>query len=299
MFTKNIRIGIIGSDSSHALAFSKLANLKDEQDRELQNVCVTAIWGMDREKTFQVAKEANIPHVVQKPEDMMEQVDAVMVVLRDGSLHCEYALPFIKAGIPTWVDKPFAIDYRQAELMVNTSREKGTILAGGSTCKYCYDVLTLQNAFKTLNSTSGVLSGYFNFPGVLNSEYGGIYFYGGHSAEILTTIFGPDVRSIKCDVHHGTLIALAKYRTFPVVINFSDAWQYYGAVYSTNKVVCREIDISFVYRLGFVKFVEAIRLGSMIESYESFLLPVRLLNALDESIQTGKEVFLDQCNGMR
>lgn len=283
-----IRIGIVGSDNSHAQIFSKLANLPGPDGRHaFEDVRVVAIFGPDPARTEQVAEEGHIPFLAKSPEELFGRVDAVMVVFRNGGLHSQYALPFIEAGVPTWVDKPFTIDYGEALSLVAAAKKRGTLLAGGSTCKYCRDVLTLRDCFERLRAGGGVLSGAFNFPGDIASEYGGIYFYGGHSAEMLTTIFGPDVRAVKTDVHHGNLIALAKYDGFSVTINFSNVQQYYGTIYSPDGVVCRPIDIASIYREGFTKFVEALRSGKMIEDFGSLLRPVRILNALAKSVEDG------------
>ncbi len=99
------RIGIIGSDNSHAEVFSKLINIPQaEQGEYLFPDCkVTAIYGQDMQRTKEVAQRAQIEFIASRLEELMDKVDAAMVVFRDGNLHAEYALPFIKAGIPTWI----------------------------------------------------------------------------------------------------------------------------------------------------------------------------------------------------
>lgn len=290
-FCAMFRIGIIGSDNSHALAFSRLANLPDENGAFLfPDVRVTAIYGTEPGRTKEVAQGGQIGTVVDKPEDMTSLVDAVMVVFRHGGLHYRYALPFVEAGIPTWVDKPFTIDLSETDALIRAAEKRGTLLAGGSTCKYCPDVLALKSDFDELSRDGRVISAGFNFPGELDSPYGGIYFYGGHSMEILTTIFGPDVRSIRTDVHCGSLIAIMKYDSFTVTINFSEVSEFYGTIYSAERVAVRKIDISTVYRHGFEKFVEALRKNCMTEKTESLRRPVVILNALDRAVKCGEEV---------
>lgn len=288
-----IKIGIIGSDNSHAEAFSKLANLPDSSGNyNFDNVRVTSIYGLDKKRTEEVAANANIETIVENPSDMIGMVDAVMVVFRHGDLHYAHALPFVEAKIPTWVDKPFTINPVEASKLIEIARKNNTLLAGGSTCKYCPDVLNLQKEFRYLYEKKAVLSGNFNFPGDINSPYGGIYFYAGHAIEILTTIYGSEVISIKTDVHCGNLIALVKYNDFAVTIHFSDVPEFYATIYSPMKVVNQPIDISTVYRHGFSKFIEALQKGEMIEDYDSLLRPVTLLHALQESILTGQEIII-------
>ncbi|HCL02205.1 MAG TPA: oxidoreductase [Lachnoclostridium phytofermentans] len=292
-----IRIGILGSDNSHALAFSKLANLPDEAGNYLyDDVRVTSIYGLDKERTQVVAREGRIETIVEHPKDMLSYVDAVMVVFRHGNLHYKHALPFIEAGIPTWVDKPFTILPSEAIHLINTAEKYNTLLAGGSTCKYCPDVLSLQQEFHHLHQNRSVISANFNFPGELTSPYGGIYFYGGHAIEIMTTIFGKNPISVKTDVHCGNLIALFKYEDFAVTIHFAEVSEFFATIYSSDKVITHPINISTVYRQGFQKYVDALKKGRMPEDFNSLLRPVLLLEALEKAIDTGGEITIGNLN---
>jgi len=101
------RIGIIGSDNSHALAFAKLVNFPDEKTGSyfFPDCRVTGIFGQESTRTEEVASKGNIDFIAVKPEELMGKVDAVMVVFRHGDLHLKYALPFVEKGIPIWIDK--------------------------------------------------------------------------------------------------------------------------------------------------------------------------------------------------
>ncbi len=283
------KLGIIGSDNSHALAFSKLANLPDSNENFLfPDVKVTHILGDSYESALSVAEKAQIPNIAASPSALYDSVDAVMIVYRHGRQHYPTAPPFLKRHIPVWIDKPVTIDAAECRHLIRTACENNTILAGGSTCKYCPDILKLQTECQNLLKQNALISGSFNFPGEINSPYGGIYFYGGHAMEILTTIFGPDVRSFKADVHCGNIIALAKYDTFTVTINFSEVSQFFGTLYTTSQVINNNIDISNIYYYGFSKFIKALRKNTLMEPLESLLRPVILLNTLEKAIQCGE-----------
>ena len=284
-----LRIGIIGADNFHALAFSKLANLPPEEGGLGLPARVTMLCGESPQRTAFVAGEAHIPTIVDDATQMLGHVDAVMVVLRHGAQHCKAALPFLQRGIATWVDKPFAIDLNEARCMVDTAKASGAILAGGSTCKYAPDVLALRDEFHRLGGMDRVISAHLNFPGELDSPYGGLYFYGGHAAEILTTVFGPHIQSVKADVTGGNVIAIFKYKTFAVSVNFAEVCHFYGTLYSTEQVITHPIDISTIYRQGFSAFVKGILEGRTPEPLHTLLEPVCILNALVQAAQTGLE----------
>ncbi|MFQ9680871.1 MAG: Gfo/Idh/MocA family oxidoreductase [Ruthenibacterium lactatiformans] len=117
-----LRIGMIGADNFHALAFSRLANLPPEEGGSGLPARVTMLWGESAQRAAFVANEAHIHTVVDDPARMLGQVDAVMVVLRHGAQHHDAALPFLRAGISTWVDKPFTTDIGQAAALVAAAR---------------------------------------------------------------------------------------------------------------------------------------------------------------------------------
>lgn len=284
-----LRIGLIGADNFHALAFAKLANLPPEQGGSGLPARVTALWGETPQRAAMVAREAAIVHIAASSSELLGQVDAVMVLLRHGGRHCEAALPFLRAGLPVWVDKPFAIRYDDALCMVDAARRHGALLDGGSTCKYCPDVLWLRQRYRELAADGGVISAHLNFPGELDSPYGGLYFYAGHAVEIMITAFGPDIRSVKADVTGGNVVAVFKYDAFAVSVDFAEVSQYFCTLYSPRGVERRAIDISTIYRQGFSAFVNGVLAGRSPNPPAALLLPVRVLNALDSAVQTGRE----------
>ena len=106
----------------------------------------------------------------------------------------------------TWVAKPCTIDMAAGP---------GAVRAGagqyGSAAK-------LQ---KVLHAGTGgeTVVGRQGFPGELDSPYGGLYFYGGHTAEILTTVFGPAAQyKGRCDSRQ--VPAVFKYAELAVCVNF-------------------------------------------------------------------------------
>ena len=290
------KIGIIGSDNSHAEIFSKLVNIPDPitGDFLFPDFKVTSIFGLDKVRTGQVAGDGKIGFIAETPEQLMDKVDAVMVVFRHGDLHAEYALPFIEAGIPTWIDKPFTIKNEDAKELVSAAREHNTLLTGGSTCKYTSDILMVKNAVEK-GSRIGILkTASFNFPATLINEYGGIYFYGAHLAEMTMMAFGYDARSIVVSENNGIVSAIVKYDKYQVTLHFiPDSKEYYAVLFGENGTIIREIDITGCYLNGFERFTAMLRNGKLPLPLEHLYKPVVLLNAVIESYKTGSEIYLD------
>jgi predicted dehydrogenase len=292
-----VRIGIIGSDNSHAVAFSKLFNL-GEGATAPSDYKVVAIYGTDPVRTQEVAQLGAIPTIVDKPEDMMGKVDAVMVVWRHGDLHARYALPFIEAGIPTWVDKPFAIKVEDAKAMIDAARKHSTPLSGGSTIKHALDTQAFRELLwaKGSQSIMPLVAGTLNYYAALENEYGGLYFYGSHLAELTMNLFGFDAKSVVAVENAGNVAAVVKYDGFHVVMNFLEKAKggSYVIAYGENGSLVREFDHTTGYQQGVVSFVKMLQTKAAPFPLENLLLPVALLKAVDISRLEHREVALSE-----
>lgn len=284
-----IKIGLIGCESSHATAFSKLANRPNSSGIfPFDDVRVTHVFGLDYTQAQTLADECAITCVVNDPCEMLGCVDGVMVLFRDGSLHYRYAEPFCRQGIPVWVDKPFTLAVSEAEALIEIAKSQGGVLAGGSTCKYCIDILKMKAIYE--ENKGSVVSAAFNFPGIPESPYNGVHFYMPHAAEMLLTVFGSEIRTVKAMLSGNTQIAAIEYDSFSVVINFimTDAYQF--TIFTPEQLFTSYIDISDIYKGGFRKFIDAIRKSSNIEPYQSLITPVKLVNAIEQAIKTGRTI---------
>ena len=144
-----MRIGIVGSESSHAMQFAKFYNLPDPETGKMrfEDIRVTAIMG-DAESAGETARQADIPHIATTAEEMADMVDAVMITSRRGSEHLMQARPFIAKGMPMFVDKPFTSDVEEAVELASAIEKAGCPVLGGSGCKYSDGVLKLINCEK-------------------------------------------------------------------------------------------------------------------------------------------------------
>ena len=136
-----LRIGIIGLSpgNGHPYSWAAICNGYDPEelshcpfpvipqylaeerwpDAKIPNVKVTHIWTQDQAISEQVAKASLIEHICEKMEDMIGQVDAVLLARDDAENHLEMSKLFLEAGIPLFIDKPFALSQADAEQMLS------------------------------------------------------------------------------------------------------------------------------------------------------------------------------------
>ncbi|WP_187298769.1 Gfo/Idh/MocA family protein [Marinobacter sp. F3R11] len=145
----NLKLGIIGlSDGNgHPYSWSAIFNGYDPEAMELcgfpvipryleqQNwpasringADVVVVWTQKEELSQKIAKAARIPRVVSTPEEMIGMVDAVLLARDDAENHLEFAAPFIKAGLPIYIDKPIALSVSALDKLYELEQYPGQI----------------------------------------------------------------------------------------------------------------------------------------------------------------------------
>lgn len=289
------RLGIIGSDNSHAETFSKLANLGALEGTHYSDVRVTHIYGTDPERTRQVADAGNIGHVVSKAEDMIGKVDGVLCVWRHGAKHLADTLPFLEAGIPAFVDKPLATTVEDATKLVTAAEHAGVGFTSFSTLRFA-DSMIAFNA--EVSETAGELTaGVSTCPVDLESEYGGAFFYGIHAVEMMHAVWGYGCQSVCAHAHNKNVMAVCRFESGPLVtVNLlgDAAHVFHVGAFGRKGNLASLIDSSSGYRTGLKVIVDTLRLNEWPLTREQLLEPVKIMSALLKSLDEGREVRLDE-----
>lgn len=76
---------------------------------------VTQVWCQKKKIAEHIAAASHIENIAVNIEDMIGQVDAVLLARDDAENHYKMALPFLKAGLPIFIDKPLAVKISEAE----------------------------------------------------------------------------------------------------------------------------------------------------------------------------------------
>ena len=281
------RVGILGTENSHAMAFAKILNGLDEAFKgQFDDFRVVAVGGIDAQASQNVAKTCGIDTIVEKPEDMLGMVDAVMITCRDGKYHAPYARPFIKAGIPAFIDKPFTSDPEEAAQLAKLAMEKKVPLVGGSSVKLTDAVLKL----KALADENEVVSGDVTAPVSLVNEYGNFWFYASHLAECCLTIFGQHPEWVWANRTDKGVTVIVHYAGFDVTNHFiENVYDYTGTVITKDGVQHEVISLDNIYARECACFADMMRGGVMSHSYDELVSPVYLMAAIEKSFMTGEK----------
>ncbi len=281
------RVGIIGSENSHAIGFSRIFNLSGKYD----DIRVVAIYGEDEAASQKIHDECGVE--MMRPEEMLGKVDAVMVTSRNGKLHPPYVRPFIEAGIPAFIDKPIANCGKEAEEIIALARAKGVPVMGGSGVKMVEDALALKAIAEAAKAEGKLLGGHVYAPINLNNEYGGFYFYSAHLAETAMTIFGYDPIAAQAVKKDNGVAGVIEYADFSVAFSFTEgAWSYGATVLAKNGAVHRNININGFTDTEAAHFAHMLRTGEVPQCDHDIVYPIKLLNAIERAYLSGKRELI-------
>jgi len=162
-----IKIGVIGINegNGHPYSFSAIINgyndkymkesgwsniynylkERDKSDFGICNVKVTHIWTQDRKESEKIAKSTFIENVVDNFEDMIDEVDAVMILRDDYETHLKFSKPFLEAGKFVFIDKPLSLDYEELEYFKPFIKNKKLFSASGIKYARELDFLRVKN----------------------------------------------------------------------------------------------------------------------------------------------------------
>ena len=289
-----IKIGIIGTENSHAMAFAKYFNLPEEKTGNVpfENMRVTAVMGSP-ESAKKVVDATGVETICQSAEEMAQLVDAVMVVNQKGSAHYVNTMPFVKRGMPIFVDKPFTSDPEQAEELYAKMKEYGCKVMGGSGCKYESGILETAKMVQQFREEGIFVSAAMNFMMVMDSEHDGIYFYAPHLVEMGLAVFGYDVKAVQALRTGGSMIVNMQYENDCVSLHFNrDGLKYATMLYTTKDYYCVDtgIDIFNIYNTYALEagyFAQMVLGKKEPLDAEKLIKPVKVVAAIEESLKTG------------
>ncbi len=285
------KIAILGCENSHANSF--LGQLRDGRHPDMTVVGVYS----DEEAPCQKLHDEFGVYVMKSYDELVGQVDGIMVTARHGDNHYKYAKPYLASGIPMFIDKPITCNGEEAVEFMREAKKYGVRLCGGSSCKYLPGVVEM--AKKVKNGDYGTIrGGNVNAPLALTSPYGGFYFYSQHLVQMMTTIFGNDVLAVSAVSVGNEAGFVAEYKDYPITGSFtSEGWYYHAIVYGGKGLEAEKFNFDNVpFECELDDMHELLVGGEMKESYDEFIRPVFILNALEASMKSGKKESVQVIN---
>jgi len=190
-----IRIGIIGLDTSHSPAFTGIFNAENPLPG-LAGFRVVAAYphgSTDIQSSVETIPKYTEQiqqmgvEVVDSVKMLLGKVDVVLLETNDGRPHLEQARQVIRAGKTVFIDKPLAGSLADAVTIYREAADKKVAVFSASSLRY------LKNAQDVrFNNKIGQVVGADTFsPASLEPTHPDLFWYGIHGVEILYTVLGP------------------------------------------------------------------------------------------------------------
>lgn len=197
----DLRIGIIGCDTSHAPDFTEILNDPAAKGHVAGGKVVAAFkaWSPDipssASRVDAYAKTLQEKYGVRfydSIEALCAQVDGVMIENVDGRPHLEELKPVIRAHKPVYVDKPMAGTLRDAQEMFRLAKAAGVPLFSASSLRFGQQTQALRHG--SLGEVAYVET---YGPCELEPHHPDLFWYGIHGVEALFTVMGTGCQTVQ------------------------------------------------------------------------------------------------------
>lgn len=261
------RIGIIGLDTSHSVAFTKIFNDPAAAD-DLGGFRVVAAYpkgsndieaSVSRIAGYTKEIEALGVQIVSSIEELINKSDVILLETNDGRLHLEQALPVLKAGKKLFIDKPLAASLPGVLSIFETAKKYETPIFSSSSLRHFENVRDIEMG------KIGNVTGADTFsPATLEKTHSDLFWYGIHGIEMLFTVLGTGCKTVSRVFTDGTEIVVGlwdnnRIGTFRGMR--SGKTDYGGTVFGDRDILTINPGKDYGYRQLMVKVAEFFQTG--------------------------------------
>ena len=198
---KDLRIGMVGLDTSHVTAFTRVLNDKTDKNHVpgAQMVAAVKDSSPDVESSYTRVEKytTELPgkwgvKLYPTVNELCQHVDAVMIENVDGRPHLKHAIDVIKAGKPLYIDKPLAGTLEDCVKIYQLAKEHKVPVFSSSSLRFAKNTLAAR-----AGDYGKVLRCETFSPAHLEPHHPDLFWYGIHGVESLFTVMGPGCVSVK------------------------------------------------------------------------------------------------------
>ena len=295
---KLMRLGIVGLDTSHVPAFTKLFN-NPKADGDLAGFKVVAGYpggtdmpaSRDRVAKFTEEIRGMGVEIVHTIPELLERVDMVLLESVDGRIHLKEAREIFKSGKPVFIDKPVAGTLAEAIAIYELAKRHNVKYFSSSSLRFGDNIRELVG-----NPAAGETLGAMTWgPCSYQAGTPDLFFYGIHGVEPLFTLMGIGCETVARTKgpKHDQVTGVWKDGRIGTYRGIVQGKADYGAVLYGSKAILQS-DKKSGYEALCREIGRFFRTGVVPVSPEETLEIFAFMEAADESLrQGGKPVALD------
>ena len=196
----DIKVGIIGLDTSHVIAFTKTIN-KREDGKPGTGFMVTHAYpqgSKDIETSVSRVPEYTTEikklgvKITSSIKEMLDEVDVVLLESNDGRVHLEQATEVFEAGKPVFIDKPIAADLEDAIAIFKAAEKYKVPMFSASSLRFGPATQAVAQG-----SIGKVLGADTYSPAKMEKTHSDLYWYAIHGVESLFTVMGSGIKEVR------------------------------------------------------------------------------------------------------
>ncbi|HLY72960.1 MAG TPA: Gfo/Idh/MocA family oxidoreductase [Planctomycetota bacterium] len=299
-----LRIGIVGLDTSHVVAFTQLLNDSKNANHIPGAKVVCAFKGGSPDVESSASRVEGFTKTLQEKwgveivdsvEALCSKVDAVLLESVDGRPHLAQARPIFAAKRRVFIDKPLAGSYKDGVEIARLAKESGTPFFSASSVRF-YDAITKTKDDPALGKVQGCDA--FS-PASLEPHHPDLFWYGVHGVEALYTVMGPGCESVRRRFDKDTDLVVGRWKDGRTATyrGIRKGKGDYGVTIFGEKAVRSSLSVQAKddYRNLVVEIVKFFKTGTPPVSVEEMLEVLAFMEAADVSkAKGGAEVRLDE-----
>ena len=298
----DIRVGIIGTDTSHVIEFTRIFN--DASDPEhVPGVRVVAAYKggspdveESRNRVEKYAAELRDKwkiEIVDSIPKLCAMVDGVLLESLDGRTHLSQAKLVFAAGKPVFIDKPLAASYQDAKEIASLASQARVPWFSSSSLRYWEETERLKNP----QGSGRVLTYSVYSPSPTEPHHPDLMWYGIHGVEMLFTLMGTGCESVSHTNTESEDVVVGRWKggRLGVLRGFRSGLYAYGITVFTDKTVLNSEPRPFSYRPLLVEIAKFMHTRVPPVSADETLEMFAFMQAADISkAQGGAEVPLSR-----
>lgn len=206
------RIGIIGLDTSHAIAFTKMLNDTVNPRAEFAGFSIVAAYphgsrtiksSYERIPKYVETVKSYGVEIVDSIDELLKKVDFVLLETNDGTMHLEQAAQVFRSGKPMFIDKPVAACLRDAIAIFELSKKYNVPIYTSSSLRYTVETQEIQ-----AGKFGPVIGADSYGPAEGEPSHNDFSWYGIHAVEALFTVMGTGCQSVTRSTVPGTSVVV-------------------------------------------------------------------------------------------
>lgn len=258
-------------------------------NKRIPDCQVVSVWDRDRLWANRLAKACNIPKVCDNPEDCTKGVDAVVIIDDGSGAQSKYAIAPLKKGIPTFCDKPLAMNAKDAKRVVDTARGKRAKFMSASSLRFVPDIVKLRDEIPQLG-------GVHLAQAICGNE---LVYYGIHALSMVYAVLGGGAVSAVNVGQTGLNTVRIRFRDHRDVVLMVGEREWMRAGYQISvfgkkdwRTVRPVLKDLYYYLLQ--EFISYVRTGREPYPMEQEVELIAALEAGKRSLQLGREVTISE-----